>query len=285
MLARILVPLRGDGMAETMVVHAAALAHRHKAHIIVAHCRANAEDMIPHGTPIPAFARETIRLQAAELANQEETALRESLHVIAEKLDLTETDRPDGTRATVEFIEEFGRMADVIKHNGRLADLIVVAKPDRDSLLGVNSLRSALFQTGRPVLVCPAAASTPTEDFGARLTVGWNGSLEAARTVALTLDLVAGAERVTVLCAGRGESHAATPEELVDYYRLRGIAAEIHRFEARNPGLALLEKTRELGASPLIMGAYGQSHERELLFGGNTQDVVNKTEIPVVMGH
>lgn len=284
MLARILVPLRGDGMAETLVAHAAALAHRHKAHIMVAHCRASAEDMIPHSTPIPAFARETIRLQAAELANQEEKALRESLHVVAEKLDLRETDRPDGTRATVEFIEEFGRMADVIKHNGRLADLVVVAKPDRDRLLGVNSLRSALFQTGRPVLVCPPD-SNPTGDFGARLTVGWNGSLEAARTVALTLDLVAGAERVTVLCAGRGQSHAATPEELVDYYRLRGIAADIHRFEARNPGLALLDKTREFGASLLIMGAYGQSHERELLFGGNTQDVVNTTEIPVVMGH
>ncbi|PWK59251.1 universal stress protein [Roseicyclus mahoneyensis] len=284
MLARILVPVRGDGMGETVLAHAASLAHRHRAHIIVAHCRARPEDMMPQGLSLPSFARANIVAQAAELANQEETALREALHKMAGALDLNETDRPDGSHASVQFIEEFGRMADVIKHNGRLADLIVVAKPDRDRNLGTNALKSGLFQTGRPILMCqPHAAVGP--QFGAHVAVAWNGSLEAARTVALTLDLASAAEKVTVLTAGRGEHHTASPEDLVDYYRLRGITAEVHRFEARNPGLALLDKTVEAGASLLIMGAYGQSHERETLFGGNTQSVVDKANIPVVMGH
>lgn len=284
MLARILVPVRGDGMGETVLAHAASLAHRHRAHIVVAHCRARPEDMVPTGLSLPSFARANIIAQAAELANQQEAELRESLHRMAGALDLTETDRPDGSHASIQFIEEFGRMADVIRHNGRLADLIVVAKPDRDRNLGTNALKSGLFQTGRPILMCqPHAAVDP--GFGARIAVAWNGSLEAARTVALTLDLASAAEKLTVLTAGRGEHHAASPEELLDYYRLRGIIAEIHRFEARNPGLALLDKTVEVGASLLIMGAYGQSHERETLFGGNTQSVVDKANIPVVMGH
>lgn len=284
MLARILVPVRGDGMGETVLAHAASLAHRHRAHIVVAHCRARPEDMMPQGLSLPSFARANIIAQAAELANHEETAQREALHKMAGVLDLTETDRPDGSHASVQFIEEFGRMADVIKHNGRLADLIVVAKPDHDRNLGSNALKSGLFQTGRPILMCqPHAAVDPK--FGAHVAVAWNGSLEAARTVALTLDLASAADKVTVLTAGPGEHHAATPEELLDYYRLRGITAEVHRFEARNPGLALLDKTVEVGASLLIMGAYGQSHERETLFGGNTQSVVDKANIPVVMGH
>lgn len=284
MLARILVPVRGDGRGETVLRHAAALAHRHSAHIVVTHCRTRAEDITFHNISLPSFARATMTTQVTELANQEEAALREALHAMAGQLDLTETDRPDGTRATFEFIEAFGRMADVIKHNGRLTDLIVVAKPDRDRNLGTNALKSALFQTGRPVLMCPPVASVD-RDFGSRITVGWNGSLEAARTVALTLDLAAASERVTILAAGRGQVHTATPEQLLDYYRLRGINAEIERFEARNPGLALLDKTREAGAGLLVMGAYGQSHERETLFGGNTQSVVDKAEIPVVMAH
>lgn len=284
MLATILVPVRGDGMGETVLAHAAALAHRHKAHIVVAHCRAKPDDMIPYSTLLPAFARDTIISQASELADQEEKALRDSLHVMAGTLDLAETEQPDGTRATVEFIEEFGRMADVIKHNGRLADLIVVAKPDRDRNLGTNALKSALFQTGRPVLMCPPTAEIDP-DFGARIAVGWNGSLEAARTVALTLDLAAAAERVVVLAGGRGEPHGATAEELLDYYRLRGIKAEIHRFDAKKPGLALLEKTREVDAGLLIMGAYGHSHGREMLFGGNTQSVLDNAEMPVAMAH
>jgi nucleotide-binding universal stress UspA family protein len=33
------------------------------------------------------------------------------------------------------------------------------------------------------------------------------------------------------------------------------------------------------------MGAYGHSHERETLFGGNTQTVVDHAEIPVLLAH
>ncbi|MBF9059119.1 universal stress protein [Rhodobacterales bacterium HKCCSP123] len=284
MLARILVPVRGDGMSETVLSHAAAAAHRHKAHVVVAHCRAQPEDMIPYSTLLPKFAHETILSQAAELADQEETALRASLHELAGTLDLAETDSPDGTRATVEFVEEFGRMAHVIRHNGRLADLIVVAKPDRDRNLGTNVLKTALFQTGRPVLMCPPGRPV-SAGFGQHVTVAWNGSLEAARAVAQTLDVVAAAERVTILAVGAGELHGASAEELRDYYALRGVAAAVEHFEARKPGLALMEKTQEIGADLLVMGAYGHSHERETIFGGNTQSVVDTAEFPVLLAH
>jgi nucleotide-binding universal stress UspA family protein len=284
MLAKILVPVRGDGMGQTVTRHAAALAHRHKAHVVVAHCRARPDDMVPYSTLLPAFARDTILSQAAELADQEEEALRSALHETAMALDLEETDSPDGSRATVQFIEEFGRMSDIIKHHGRLADLIVTAKPNRDRNLGTNALKSALFQTGRAVLMCPPSDDV-APDFGRHVALGWNGSLEAGRSVALTHDLVAAADRVTILAAGSGEPHGATAEELVEYYRLRGITAEIHRFEARRPGAALLEKTAAVGASLLVMGAYGHSHERETLFGGNTQTVVDQAQVPVVMAH
>ena len=284
MLSRILVPVRGDGMVERVLGHAAALARRHGAHVVVAHCRARPTDMMPHGVPLPAFARETVMKQAHELAEQQERQLREDLHGLARRFGLTETEGPDGGGATVSFVEEFGRMADIVRHNGRLADLIVVARPDRDRNIGTNSLKSALFQTGRPVLMCPREGSVPG-DFGARIAVGWNGSLEAARAVALTLDLAKAAETVTILSGGAGEPHGATTEELVEYYALRGIAATAIRFDARNPGAALLEKTAEAGASLLVMGAYGHSHERETLFGGNTQTVVDTAETPVVLVH
>lgn len=284
MLSKILVPVRGDGLVETVLGHAATLAKRHRAHIVVAHCRAQAEDLMPYGTPLPAFARKTMLKQAQELADQQEKGLREELHLLAEKLELKEAEIAIGTHTSVEFVEETGRMPDVIKHNGRLADLIVVAKPDRDSNVGTNSLKSALFQTGRPVLMCPPRDTAP-DTFCNRIAVAWNGSLEASRTVALTLDLAAAAESVFILSGGKGEPHGATAEELVDYYRLRGVSAEIQRFDARNPGIALLEKTVQAGAGMLVMGAYSLSHERETLFGGNTQAVVDAAEIPVVFAH
>jgi nucleotide-binding universal stress UspA family protein len=284
MLRKILVPVRGDGMVETVIGHAAALARHHDAHVVVAHCRARTEDLMPYSVPFSSFARGTFAEQARELADQQERDVRDQLHVMAQSLDLEETDTPVPGTASIQFVEEYGKMADVIKHNGRLADLVVVAKPDRDRNLGANSLKSGLFRTGRPVLMCPPNRDVPP-GFGARIAVAWNGSLEASRAVAMTLDLARMAESVTILSGGKGEPHGATAEELVEYYRLRGIAASIHCFEARNPGAALLEKTVELGASLLVMGAYGHNHERETLFGGNTQAVVDKAEIPVTLVH
>ena len=284
MLSRILVPVRGDGMAHTVVSHAAALAKRHAAHIIVVHCRAQLDDFVPYNASLPAFARKTILQQAKEFADQQESEVRAQLGQMADTLGLAVTDTPSPGTASVELVEEFGTMADVIKHHGRLADLIVVAKPDRDRNLGVNSLKSGLFQTGRPVLMCPPT-HTVEESFGGQIAIAWNGSLEASRAVALTLDIVAAAGSVTILSGGKGERKGAKAEKLVEYYRLRGVNAETHRFDSQNPGAGLVLKTKEIGADLLIMGAYGQNHERELIFGGNTQEVVDTAEIPTIFVH
>jgi nucleotide-binding universal stress UspA family protein len=284
MLYKILVPVRGDGKGDNVLKHAAALAHRFNSHIVVAHCRARPEDMMPFGVPIPSFAKETFLKQAQVLADEVEKGMREELRVLAGKLNLVETDAPTSDTPTVEFVEEPGRMVDVIKHFGRLADLIAVPKPDRDRNVGSNSLKAALFRTGRPVLMCPDTDKVAA-DLGAHLAIGWNGSMEASRAVALALPLIGGASAVTILSGGKGEPHGATSEELVNYLALRGVTAKIHTFDSRNPGQALLSETHAAGASMLIMGAYGESHERETLFGGNTQTVVDRADLPVLMVH
>lgn len=284
MLRRIIVPVRGDGMIDTVLGHATALARHHNAHIVVAHCRKRTQDMRPYSRSLPAFARTTMVEQSQELADQAEQAVRDQLHEFAQSLDLAETDTPIRGQASIQFVEAYGEMADVIKLKGRLADLVVVAKPDRDLNIGTNSLKSALYETGRPVLMCPREGEI-APDFGMRVAVAWNGSLEASRAVAMTLDIVKAASAVTVLTGGKEEPHGATAEELVEYYRMRGITAEIHRFDAQKPGEVLLAKTTETGASLLIMGAYGQNQGRETLFGGNTQAIVDKARIPVAFVH
>ncbi len=238
---------------------------------------------MPFGVPLPAFARETFLKQARELADQEEESIRKELHGLAGKLGLSETDPPHGDTATIEFIEEQGRMVDIVKHHGRLADLIAVPKPDRDRNVGTNTLKAALFRTGRPVLMTPP--SEPPADLGARIAIGWNGSMEAARAVAATTGLVADAQEVTILTGGGSEPDGATTQELVAYYRLRGVEAKVRSFSGKDIGRGLLSETQAAGANLLIMGAYGDSHERETLFGGNTQTVVDHSTVPVVLVH
>ena len=71
----------------------------------------------------------------------------------------------------------------------------------------------------------------------------------------------------------------------MDYYALRGITAEIVRFDAKNPAKKLLSTTAEIGASLLVTGAYSHSHETEMLFGGNTEKIIDNMEMPVLMAH
>ncbi|MFD1196706.1 universal stress protein [Seohaeicola saemankumensis] len=283
MLKSILVPVRGDGMVATVLAHAAELAKQHDAQVNVVHCRVQPKDLIPQGVPLNDFARKVMLEQAVELANRQEDHLRGILHRLAREFGLNEGVREAGT-ATCTFAEEPGRMADVVRHAGRLSDLIVLPKPHRESNLGQSSLKSALYGAGRPVLICPGQLH-PDATFAQHVAVGWNGSLPAARAVASSLDIVHAAKRVNILTGGKLQPHGPTADELAAYYALRGITAEIVHFDGKDPATELLGRCKDIGASLLVTGAYSHSHETEMLFGGNTQRIVDNTEMPVLMAH
>ncbi len=284
MIKSILVPVRGDGMVATVLAHAAELAKQHTAKVDVVHCRAQAKDILAPGLSLNEFARKVMLEQAAELANRQEDHLRGILRRLAFEYGLSDDeDVQDGT-AHCTFTEEHGRMADIVKHAGRLADLIVLPKPQRERNLGQSSLKAALYGAGRPVLICPSQLQ-PDATFANHVAVGWNGSLPAARAVASSLDIVHAATRVSILTGGKVQAHGPSVEELVEYYALRGITAEVVRFTGKDPAKELLETTTEIGASLLVIGAYSHSHETEMLFGGNTERIVDQTEMPILMAH
>lgn len=283
MLKSILVPVRGDGMVATVLAHAAELAKQHGAQVNVVHCRAQAKDLIPQGIPLNDFAKKVMMEQAAELANRQEDHLRGILRRLANEFGLTE-EAGDDSKPICTFVEEQGRMADVVKHVGRLSDLIVLPKPQRERNLGQSSLKSALYGAGRPVLICPPQLQ-PDATFAQHVAIGWNGSLPAARAVASSLDIVHAAKRVSILTGGKVQAHGPTAEELVAYYAVRGIKAETVTFAGKDPAKELLKTCKSLGASLLVTGAYSHSHETEMLFGGNTQRIVDATEMPVLMAH
>ncbi|MBN2760969.1 MAG: universal stress protein [Rhodobacteraceae bacterium] len=283
MLKSILVPVRGDGMVATVLAHAAELARQHYAQVNVVHCRAQANDLMPQGIPLNDFAKKVMMEQAVELANRQEDHLRGVLHRLARDFGLSEDVSEDG-KVVCTFTEEQGRMAEVVKHAGRLSDLIVLPKPQRERNLGQSSLKSALYGAGRPVLICPPLLQ-PDATFAQHVAVGWNGSLPAARAVASSLDIVHAAKRVSILTGGKVQAHGPTVEELVAYYALRGVTAEVVTFDGKDPAKELLATCKNIGASLLVTGAYSHSHETEMLFGGNTQRIVDSTEMPVLMAH
>lgn len=285
MIRKIMVPIRGDGKGENVLRHAMALARRFSAHIEAVHCRPRAEDLLPFGVPIPTFLRDQMTGQAREVADAEEARLRGLFDALVASSGLTRSDKPVDGAASIAWFEEAGKQVDVIKSHGRLCDFIVVAKPDRDRNLGANTLKTALFNVGRPVLMCPPQESAPTT-LGARAAIAWNGSLEATRAVALTLDLIKKADQVSILSVGGSNGGPGDADAFKDYLALHGVSAEIRRASiSGSAGATLLQEAKSAGADMLIMGAYGDSHERETLFGGNTQVVVDTSTMPVALVH
>jgi nucleotide-binding universal stress UspA family protein len=283
-LHTIMVPVRGDGKGDNVLAHAAALAHRFGARVRVVHCHPKTDDLMPFGVVIPQVVRSQIEAAVRQNAEVHEDKLSEEFRALAAKFGLAEQD-PEPGKATARFIEYRGKQTDAVQRMGRLADIICVQQPDPKLGLGKNTLKAALFSSGRPVMMCPHTDKV-APDFSTRLAIGWNGSLEASRAVALAMPLIQSAESVTILSSSESE-HAASPEDLKRYLELKSVAAEIRRFEPASGlvGTQLLDETAASGAGMLIMGAYHDSYERESLFGGNSQLVVDKATFPVVFVH
>jgi len=285
-IANILVPVRGDGKGEHVLDHAMLIARAFRAHIDAVHCRARPQDMVPFGVVVPSFLREQIEASMSQVTGGEE----ERLHALFDDMVARNgmeivpgSDVPPRDRATITWHQETGRQAEMLGRRGRLADLIAVPKPDRERNLGANSLYSALMETGRPVMMCPdrPVVGNPL----GHIAVAWNGSTEAARAIAAGNDLLAEAERVTVMTAG-SITGGPSADSLRAYLAIRGVSSGFAQVPTdREIGEALLGTVREIGADMLLMGAYSHSRGRESLLGGASQHIVDHASLPVVLMH
>jgi nucleotide-binding universal stress UspA family protein len=194
-------------------------------------------------------------------------------------------DRREGsTDVSVRWQEIEGTEAEVIARRGRLADLIVVARPIPESGCASQiALETALFDTSRPVLMVPEAFRA---DLFHRVIVAWNGSAEASSAVALTMPLLAQAQRVGVFATIEGK-HRSEAEELIAYLDWQEIKAEPVPGDpaADSVGADLLSTAQKTGAGLIVMGAYTHGRIRQVVFGGVTSHVVQNADLPVMMAH
>jgi nucleotide-binding universal stress UspA family protein len=178
-----------------------------------------------------------------------------------------------------------GDAATHVAERGRVFDLIVV--DPRGGATGEpsdRSVESALFGTGRPVLL--AASSAPAGLFQ-RPLVAWNRGLLAARALAAALPLLERARRAVIVYAETQAKAGPSPEEAADYLARHGVHAEISRLAVgrESVGAMLLRAARDANADLLVMGAAYRSRVRELLFGGVTGHMLRHASIPVLMAH
>jgi nucleotide-binding universal stress UspA family protein len=99
------------------------------------------------------------------------------------------------------------------------------------------------------------------------------------------------AHKIVVLSANEDDSKAMECldcyESVANHLRWHGASAEGRYVvpAGRSVPDAVLESAREAGADILVMGGYGHSRLRELIFGGFTRRVLQGVELPVFVFH
>ncbi|WP_316977328.1 universal stress protein [Shumkonia mesophila] len=281
----ILVPLDGTEGAQLVLDAACAVAQHLAAHIEVLHVRADSKNAVPLlGEGMSgAMIEEMIDLAEKEAMSRAQKA-RAMFEEACQRLSLPVVDNPPGPNGpSAAWVDETGREDEVTAKRGRLADLIVVARPTPDSDVTFRmTLNAAIRETGRPVLVIPPGGAKVA---GHKVAIAWNGSHESSRAVRLAMTFVESAEEVFILTAEGGGTRACAASQLARYLSWHGIAAKTRTFEIadRAGGEDLLKECKEVGADLLIMGAYTQSRVRTLILGGVTSHVLGHADLPVVM--
>ncbi len=180
--------------------------------------------------------------------------------------------------------------ATVIEH-GRAADLIVASQADPDwEMSGLFDAPERLaLESGRPVLVVPYAGGFG--EIGKRIMVAWSGKREGARAVFDALPLLKTADTVTLLCVvgkdADGESGQLPGAEVAASLARHGVKVTIKKSISDEIGVGdeILARLADDSSDLLVMGAYGHSRLREMVFGGVTRQILRHMTVPTLMSH
>jgi nucleotide-binding universal stress UspA family protein len=170
----------------------------------------------------------------------------------------------------------------------RYADLAVTSQ-DTGARDAVHGLPQYVAMHGAcPVLVVPHAYGG--KPIAEHVVVGWDGSLPAIRAIHAALPLLVRAASVRLAVVNPEDESGVHGEEpgadMALYLARHGVAVEVLSEKTQSaPGQALADIAHDAGAGLIVAGAFGHSRYRELVLGGVTRYLVERSPLPVLLAH
>ncbi len=273
----ILVYLSDTRRAEAILEPAVQLAARNNAHLIGLHVYAT----VP-APPIPLpYGGDVVKAVAA--AQQKET---EDVANIFSRVTASQPFVAEWRAVKGPHVDPTSAVLD----HSRGADLVIAGQTDPDwepSPLADVAEHLAL-SSGRPVLVVPYVGRYPS--IGRNVVISWKATRESARAAFDALPLLQQAEHVQILeideKTPRREGASVDSTIAVALAR-HGIKPTVRTSIAGDisVGDEILSRLADMGADLLVMGAYGHSRMRELVFGGVTRHIAKHMTVPTLFSH
>ena len=220
----------------------------------------------------------------ADMVRQAEELFRSFMERHGVQRQATEASPPPGAVSWT-WHAEAPSGHDFVGSYGRVFDIVVLARPGEEwQSPSMVTLESALFESGRPVLIAPP---TSPASLGTHVLIAWNRSTEQARATAFAMPLLHLAERVTILTVEGATVAGPSGAEMARSLAIHGIAADTLTIAPGkvSAGETILKKATELGCDLIVKGAYTQSRLRQMIFGGTTRHILANAKLPVLMAH
>ena len=146
-----------------------------------------------------------------------------------------------------------------------------------------DTLRKVLLGGSGPVVVVPEQIPA-----GCAVLAAYDGSASAVRALqAFRASGLAEGYEVHVVSAGAdlaaAERHVGRAVEFLRHHAIEAKACPVVTSAA--PAEVLLDQAQHCGAGLIVMGAYGRSRVREVLFGSLTRTLLRESSVPLFLCH
>lgn len=171
----------------------------------------------------------------------------------------------------------------------RRFDLSIFVQSSPDGADNDDMIESALFESGRPVVVVPYIQKD-----GLKLdhvVCCWDGGRAAARAINDALPLLVKADKVDLLIIENDKTNNETTEirgvEMASHLARHDVKVEIEIIPAPDIDVAeaILSHVADESGTLIVMGGYGHAKLREIILGGVTRAMLKSMTVPVFMSH
>jgi nucleotide-binding universal stress UspA family protein len=282
-LKELLVHLNQAESGDARLRLAIDLASRHASHLTAL--------FVDEWNDIQMDARATAEMGLAEapaLAALDRSVTTE-IHRVASRLRHALEDPCTGRGVDATWHQVRGFSKAVIQRFVPCADLCILG---HEGLSGEASSDSGLCESlvisaGTPLLFIPKSAIVAT--LATRIVVAWDSSRAATRALNDSIPLIERADKTLLLNvdSGRNAPPADSLKRVTERLRRHCLSADFMQIQTAKSSIAKVvqAKAHELGADLIVCGAFGHSRLRENLFGGVTRELLDQTQLPLLLSH